>query len=238
MSETAKLRLPLIASAQAQKHITVNEALARIDATAQLSVESRMLNAPPFVVSEGECYLIGPGATDTWVGQDGKMATYLNGGWVFIDPLFGWQVWVDDEAVRLTFDGVTWIENMLAVSVNRAALRAEVVETDFVLSGGGATEDTGFVIPAHTSVLAVTGRVLSEITGDLVDWSLGVDGMETRYGSGLGISVGSWLRGVTGQPVAYYTPTGLRLTANGGNFAGGTVRLAVHLMQFDVPTAD
>ncbi len=238
MSETAKLKLPLIASAQAQKHVTVNEALSRIDATMQLSVESRVLNAPPFVVSEGESYLIAAGGTDAWVGQDGKMASFLNGSWVFLEPLFGWNVWVADEAVRLTFDGAHWIENLLAVSVSRAALRAEVVETDVILSGGGAIEDTGFIIPAHTSVLAVTGRVLSEITGDLSDWSLGVNGAETRYGSSLGLTANAWLRGVTGQPVAYYVPTSLRLTANGGNFSAGTVRLAVHLMQFDLPSAD
>ncbi len=238
MTETAKIKLPLIASAQAQKHVTVNEALARVDAVTQMSVESRTLPTPPFVVSEGESYLIAAGATDAWVGQEGKLASFLNGSWIFLDPLFGWQVWVGDEMVRLTFDGVNWIENLLAASVNRAALRAEVVETDITLVGGSGSEDTPFVIPAHTSVLAVTGRVLTGITGGLSDWSLGVDGAETRYGSGLGLAVGSWLRGVTGQPVAYYSPTALRLTANGGNFAAGTVRLAVHLMQFDIPDAD
>ena len=238
MSETARINLPLIASAQAQKHVTVNDALARIDATHQMAVESRTQAAPPFVVLAGESYLIAPGATDAWAGQDGKLASFVNGAWVFLEPLFGWQVWVADEALRLTFDGANWIENLLAVSVNRAALRAEVVETDISLVGGSGSEDTPFVIPAHTSVLAVTGRVLSNISGSLTDWSLGVDSAETRYGSGLGLTSGSWLRGVTGQPIAYYVPTALRLTANGGTFAGGTVRLAVHLMQFDVPDAN
>lgn len=237
MSETAKLKLPLIASAQAQKHVTVNEALSRIDAMTQLAVESRTLTTPPFVVAEGESYLIAAGGADAWSGMDGRLATFHNGSWLFLEPIFGWQVWVGDEAMRLTFDGVNWIENLLAVSVNRAALRAEVVETDFTLTGGGSSEDTAFVIPSHTSVLAVTGRVLTAITGDLTDWSLGVDGAETRYASELGLSVGTWLRGVTGQPIAYYAPTALRFTANGGNFAGGVVRLAVHLMQFDVPEA-
>ncbi|MEM9581922.1 MAG: DUF2793 domain-containing protein [Pseudomonadota bacterium] len=238
MSETANLQLPLVASAQAQKHMTVNEALARIDVTAQLSAESRSLIAPPFVVQDGESYLVADGATDAWLGQDGKLASFVNGGWIFLDPRAGWQLWIADEALRLMFDGVQWIENVVASSPNKASLRAEVIEVDFALSGGSSIEDTALIIPAHTSVLAITGRVLTEFTGDLTDWSLGVVGAETRYGSGLGLSVGTWLRGVTGQPVAYYAPTALRLTANGGTFASGTIRLAVHLLQFDLPDAD
>ena len=36
MARTAQLDLPLVMPAQAQKHVTVNEALARLDAAAQL----------------------------------------------------------------------------------------------------------------------------------------------------------------------------------------------------------
>ena len=37
MASTAQLALPLVAPAQAQKHVTVNEALARLDAAAQFA---------------------------------------------------------------------------------------------------------------------------------------------------------------------------------------------------------
>ena len=37
MAKTAQLDLPLVMPAQAQKHVTVNEALARLDAAAQLA---------------------------------------------------------------------------------------------------------------------------------------------------------------------------------------------------------
>lgn len=238
MSETSKLNLPYVAPAQAQKHVTVNEALARIDAAVQLSAESRTLGTPPLVVVEGESYLIPTGAVNEWDGQDGKVASFLNGGWQYLEPMIGWQLWVEDEVTRLTFDGAQWVENLIAMSVSKAAMRAEVIEVDFTLSGGGAVQTTGYVIPANTSVLAVTGRVLTSLTGTLSDWSLGVDGAETRYGAGLGLSSGSWLRGITGHPVAYYVPTQLKLTATGGDFAAGSVRLAVHLMQFDLPDGD
>ncbi len=237
MDNTTKLGLPLVAAAQAQKHVTVNEALARLDAAFQLSVKSAETTTPPTLAEEGDAYLVPPASVNDWAGQDGALAFSLNGGWEFLPPVPGWQVWVEDQGQRLTFDGSDWIGSVLASTIHGAAFRAEVVETDFTLAGGGAEEQTGFVIPANTSVFAVTGRVLTAFTGTLTDWSLGVDSSETRYGSGLGLGAGSWLRGLTGQPVTYYSATQLKLTANGGDFAGGAVRLAVHLMRFDLPSS-
>lgn len=238
MSETPNLQLPYVAPSQAQKHVTVNEALSRVDATMHLSVESRTLATPPLVVTAGESYLVPPGGIDDWTGHGGKIAAFINGGWQYLSPRVGWQIWVEDEAKRLTFDGAQWFDNLLAMSVSRAALRAEVVELDVTLAGGSSFEETPFIIPTHTSVLAVTGRVLSTITGDLTSWSLGVEDAETRYGDNISLTQGIWVRGVTGQPVAYYDPTRLRLTAEGGNFAGGEIRLAVHLFEFDIPSED
>ncbi len=238
MSETVKLNLPLLAAAQAQKHVTVNEALSRLDASIQIGVESRMLTEPPLVVTEGEGYLIAPGAEGAWLGHDGRLASFLNGGWQYLDPVRGWEIWVAEEALRLTFDGVYWVENVLAMSSHNAAVRAEVVEIDFTISAAGGFVDTGFVIPSHASVWGVTGRVLEPLTGTLTDWSLGVAEAVDRYGAAYGLEAGGWLRGITGQPVTYYEPTRLRLTANGGEFETGKVRLAVHLMQFDLPDGD
>jgi len=237
MPDTAKLNLPFLAAAQAQKHVTVNEALARVDAMVQVTAESRSLQSPPLVVTEGETYLIAAGAVNAWQGQDGQLTTFLNGAWAFFTPLPGWEIWVSDEFKRLTYTGDRWIDNAMAVSRNQAVMQADIVEIDHLFSGG-AQEQTGFVIPSHTSVWGVTGRVLQTITGDLTDWSLGVDGSTTRYGTGLGLGAGSWLRGLTGQPVTYYEATRLDLTANGGSFAGGAVRLAIHLMRFDLPLGD
>jgi hypothetical protein len=238
MTETTNLKLPFVAPAQAQKHVTVNEAFARLDASVQMSVESRMLTEPPLVVTEGEAYLVAPGAEGDWAGQDGRIASFSNGGWIFMDPRGGWQVWVADETSRLTFNGASWSRNILAQSLSNAALRAEVVEIDFTLSGGLTVEETEEVIPKDASVWGITGRVLETFTGTLSDWSLGVDGAEDRYGSGYTLDAGAWQRGITGQPVTYYTPTRLKLSANGGAFAGGKLRLAIHLMRFELPDVD
>jgi hypothetical protein len=236
MADTATLNLPLLAASQAQKHVTVNEALARIDAALQLSVVSRTVSIPPSLVEEGECYLVPAGGVNAWGGEDENLAFYLNGGWEFLTPLAGWRLFVADEAVDVRFDGTEWLDNPLSSSPFGAGMRAETVEFDFNIAAGSSAL-TGYVIPEGCVVLAVTGLVVSVIAGTLSDWSLGVDTSDTRYGSGLGVGNGSWVRGLTGQPQAYYGATQLKLTANGGDFAAGTVRLAVHLLRFDLPRA-
>ena len=84
--------------------------------------------------------------------------------------------------------------------------------------GGGfsAGITTGVLIPANVLVLGVTGAT-------------------NRYGSGLGLPLNSWSQGLLSAPSAVYAAQELRLTATGGNFAGGRVRLAVHWLALRIP---
>ena len=83
MARTAQLDLPLVMPAQAQKHVTVNEALARLDAAAQLRVISSLLSTPPASACDGQSYLVPAGATGEWAGhRAGRIAVWSNGGWI------------------------------------------------------------------------------------------------------------------------------------------------------------
>ena len=84
-------------------------------------------------------------------------------------------------------------------------------------------------------VFSVTGRVKSAISGSLTDFDIGVPGATNRYGGGIGLAQSSWFVGITGQPVTYYSATPLEFTANGGDFAGGELRVALHYYQPTVP---
>ena len=65
MSDTLpKLSLPFIAPSQAMKHATHNEALLRLDAITQLSVEALGATMPPAVPQGGVCYGLGVAAQD------------------------------------------------------------------------------------------------------------------------------------------------------------------------------
>ena len=106
---TPNLALPYIAAAQAQKHVTHNEALDRLDGLVQLSVQDRDLTAPPASPAEGDRYIVAAGATGTWAGWDGDVTMFSGGAWVRLTPQTGWRAWIDDEGVLLVFDGAAWI---------------------------------------------------------------------------------------------------------------------------------
>jgi len=81
---SARLNLPYLMPSQAQKHVTHNEALQRLDALVQLSVLSRNVSIPPAAPTEGDSYIIPPAATDVWSGQDDQLAVWQAGSWQII----------------------------------------------------------------------------------------------------------------------------------------------------------
>ncbi|MDR9484638.1 MAG: DUF2793 domain-containing protein [Sediminimonas sp.] len=107
---TPHLDLPYILPAQAQKHVTHNEAIARLDALTQLAVADRDRTVPPTDATEGARHIVAPGATAQWDGHDGKVALLLNGGWVFLTPRTGWMAYIAAEAALRVFDGAQWAE--------------------------------------------------------------------------------------------------------------------------------
>ncbi len=107
--ETPHLNLPYLAAAQAQKHITHNEALRKLDALVQLSITSRALNVPPLIPLEGARFLVADNAQDAWTGQQDKIAAFQDGGWLFYPPLEGWLCWVQDESKLIILSQGAWI---------------------------------------------------------------------------------------------------------------------------------
>lgn len=235
MASTAQLGLPLLAAAQAQKHITVNEALARLDGLVQLRLVSDQIAVPP-VASDGESFLIPVGAIDAWSGHVGEIAVRSNGGWCFVSPRTGWRAWNLARGAAQVFDGVDWREDAVAVSGGGAATVEAVIEIDHVIAPGSESAVVG-AIPAGSVVTGVSGRLVAAVTGTASGWSLGVAGAPDRYGSDMGIGVNSYVVGLTGQPQAYYADTDLLITAEGGSFAGGEIRFAVHLTRLLPPRA-
>ncbi|MGA0544434.1 DUF2793 domain-containing protein [Brevundimonas sp. VNH65] len=70
MDATDRLGLPYLAAGQLQKHITVNEALTRLDVLVQCRVASRGAEAPPTEAEGGELHIVAEGATTgEWSGS-------------------------------------------------------------------------------------------------------------------------------------------------------------------------
>lgn len=250
MARTPLLDLPLLAAAQAQKHVTVNEALSLLDALTQLTALSRSQTSPPGAPAEGDRYLIPSGATGAWAGADHRIALRQNGGWLLLAPQPGWRLWIADETAGLVYDGAAWIADgaggaasptapgpieTLAAGPNTAELRAEVLAFDEPIQPGWKF-DASTAIPAGSVVLGLAVRVTSAITG-APTWRLGTDAASGRYGSGLSTAQGAEIIVPSGNSIGYATATPLVIGAESAQFTGGALRIAVHLFRITAPTA-
>lgn len=101
------LKLPYLAPAQAQKHVTHNEALRQLDAIVQLSV-IRIVNEPPTAPQNGECYLVGLDPQKGFANKANHIAAFQDGAWVFLSPNIGWRSYVQDTAQLRIFNGTEW----------------------------------------------------------------------------------------------------------------------------------
>ncbi|SLN61523.1 hypothetical protein ROG8370_02833 [Roseovarius gaetbuli] len=153
---TTNLLLPYILAAQAQKHVTHNEALRLIDGLVQLSVIDRDLTAPPGSPADGDRYIVGSGATGDWAGWDLNVALWTDGVWMRLPPRTGWRVWVEDESLLLVHDGAGWIGTTPAALQNLALL------------GFGTMADAANPFSAKLNAALWTAKTLAEGgTGDL-----------------------------------------------------------------------
>ena len=243
---TTNLLLPFIQAAQAQKHITHNDALRLLDGLTQISVLDRDLAAPPGNPAEGARYIVATGATGLWAGWDGDVAFYASGAWLRLPARTGWVVWVQDEARVVVRFGSVWtpldaamglLTQAASVEVAKGALGSAtgVAVLEQTVSGlSGAAVTSSIEIPNRAIVLGVSTRVVTAITG-AASFDCGVAGETNKFGATLGIAAGSTNVGVIG-PQAFYANTPIVLTARGGSFTGGAVRIAIHRLTLGAPT--
>ncbi|OUS07979.1 hypothetical protein A9Q96_04615 [Rhodobacterales bacterium 52_120_T64] len=123
MTNTPNLALPYLAAAQAQKHVTVNEALGLIDALTQLAVNSVGATSPPAMPIEGERHIIGASATGAWTGWDDSIALFSSGAWLRLIPQPGWKAWDVSAGELLIWSGSAWgayipsLQNLAGVGI-------------------------------------------------------------------------------------------------------------------------
>ncbi|MEO0548152.1 MAG: DUF2793 domain-containing protein, partial [Pseudomonadota bacterium] len=110
METTPNLKLPYIVPSQAQKHVTHNEAIRRLDAFVHVSAVSRSFTPPPEAPGEGERYIVAVGGEGTWAQQDQALAAWQDDAWAFYPPQPGWMCWLADEAKHVLWDGTAWID--------------------------------------------------------------------------------------------------------------------------------
>lgn len=138
MSNTSNLQLPYLAVGQAQKHVTVNESLRRLDALVQLSVVSATTTVEPGAPSDGQVWIVPSGKSGVaWNSYaNWSLGYYRDGAWVQITPREGWIAYVQDTDQVLVCTGAAWANLSAAI---------RLTATDKLLgrasSGAGAVEE-------------------------------------------------------------------------------------------------
>ena len=135
---SARLGLPYLAAGQLQKHVTLNEALTRLDALTQTAVVSRTVTAQPATPADGALYILPPGATGAeWAGRPtGSLMRAEAGGWIAVAAPDGLlAVVLDSEEVLVRRAGlwtplagepVTALQNLTRLGVNTEADAANI----------------------------------------------------------------------------------------------------------------
>ena len=154
------LLLPYILAAQAQKHVTHNEALRLLDAVVQLSVLDRDLTAPPALPADGDRFIVASGATGLWAGWDLNVTTWVDSVWMRLVPRPGWLAWIADEATVAVWNGAIW--KLVGVPQDVSdAIFSLVNDPDptkralFSLSGISTATTRTFTLPNASSELAI-----------------------------------------------------------------------------------
>ena len=246
MADTSpRLLLPYLQAAQAQKHVTHNEALRRLDGLVNLTVEDRSRSAPPANPVEGAAYLVAAGASNLWAGWSGDIALWADGAWVRLPARVGWRLWLVAEQLMLVRLAAGWVtldaamgllvrgaSTDLAEGALGSRTRAAVVETTVTgLSGSSVT--SALTIPAGALVIGVSARVTTALSG-ATGFALGIAGEPSAFGAGFGIGAGS-LAELPITPRAFALATPVRVSAEGGSFTGGALRLACHTLSIGAP---
>lgn len=139
---TPRLQLPFLSVGQAQKEVTHNEALSRLDICMQAVVEDQ-LDAPPQVPEVGQCWLVGSNPQGAWTDHGDAIAQWTVGGWRFVTPFDGFTIWMRASGLRWSRESGVWSTSLAASSLRidgKQVVGAQQGAISFPI--GGNVQDT------------------------------------------------------------------------------------------------
>jgi hypothetical protein len=174
-------------------------------------------------------------------GTAGQVASFTGAQGELVVDTTNNRVIVQDGATAGGFPAAKLTDVGTVTGQHGSTLQMGVIED--LITCSGATSASTQQIPNRAIVLAVSTYVLTAITGatsynvDATTSSSGGSGTSAgQFGASLGIAAGSSNSGVIG-PTAWYAASTIKLTAQGSNFTGGTVRIAIQYLLCGTPTS-
>lgn len=153
--QSDRLKLPLLAAAQAQKEVTHNEALTLAEIAIQAVVVSVAPASVPATPQPGQCWIVGGAPTGAWAGQAGAIAAWTAGGWRFVAPFEGMQVWSIADNVMIRRAASMWVAGVVtASSVSVGGQQVLAARQPRVLAPTGGTTVDSQARAAITALIA------------------------------------------------------------------------------------
>lgn len=108
--DSARIALPYLAAGQMQKHVTLNQALTRLDCLVQTAVTSRTVNEQPGDAEDGDLYILPDDAGGAAWGAHppGSLMRFEAGGWTLVPPTEGMIAVVLDAGELVVRRGGGW----------------------------------------------------------------------------------------------------------------------------------
>ena len=190
MTNTPNLSMTYIASSQAQKEITHNDALNDLDALTQLSAIDHTLATPPGSPATGDTYIIAASPTGAWTGFTNCVAAYY-GGWKIKTPQVGWIAWTRNDNRVFYYTGSAW-----------ALLTTPKLDATTTFNPGTIANSSGVT----SSAITVTGAALGDFVMVAAPYDLqGIDAtayvsaantvkirLNNLTGAGVTLASGTW----------------------------------------------
>ena len=113
MANTPKLTIPYMTASQAQKEVTHNEGMNRIDTMCQLRVQAIQFTPPGSPVN-GQAWIIGGGtATGVWATRETQIAAWYD-GWLFFPAQTGMLAFNAGDSNYYSFNGTGWVISLIS----------------------------------------------------------------------------------------------------------------------------
>lgn len=225
MVQTTRLQLPLISAAQAQKHVTHNEAILRLDGLCQMQALSYTVSAQPASPADGDLYLLPAGKTGSaWGGAANHAAAhYYDGVWHFYAPRAGWIAFIADTSRLVYHNGTQWTDVLTPSGASAADGSASAPGFAFA-----SDTDTGLYRVGANSLGITAGGTLRKTIDTAAETNalptLGPDGSASAPAMSFSGDTNTGLYRI-GADILGFAAGGaekLRLSASGLSFDGGT----------------
>lgn len=149
----------LIHAELAEEHYdALTQLLRAIDALVQATVIDDGVNTPPFMVNDGDCYIVGDSPTGDWSGWEFSIARWsaVISAWEFYAPRPGWVVWSDASNKHLRYQAIPnqeWVD-FLTPAPARMRVLVEALGFGYIEN---STPDFNFGGSAPTGVFGNSG---------------------------------------------------------------------------------